>query len=96
MKKINYEYLCSNNSKIIAEKIEKNIKEIDILLDGFEIDVTSDLKSLVSSAMEGYDFAVYANELKSFNEFKFKKIMPHLTTIAASSEALIKLLAECK
>lgn len=96
IKKINYSYLCSNNSNSIAKKIESNIKEIDVLLDGYEIGVTSDLKYLVGKSIEGADFALYANELKSFQEFKFKKITPHLMTIAASSEALIKLLAGCK
>lgn len=96
IKKINYGYLCSNNSNSITNKIESNIKEIDVLLDGYEIGVTSDFKTLVSRSIEGTDFALYANELKSFQEFSFKKINPHLMTIAASSEALIKLLAGCK
>lgn len=96
IKKINYAYLCSNNSNSIAKKTESNIKEIDVLLDGYEIGVTSDFKTLVSRTIEGAVFALYANELKTFNEFKFKKITPHLMTIATSSEALIKLSAGCK
>ncbi len=96
IKKINYGYLCSNNSNSITKKIEANIKEINVLLDGYEIEITSDMNYLQSSSIEGADFTIYANELKSFNEFKFKKIMPHLLTIAASDETLLKLFAGCK
>lgn len=96
MKKINFSYLCSNNNSSIGKKIETNIKEIDVLLDGYEIEVTASMKYLQSRSVEGSDFAPYANELKSFNEFKFKKISPHLMTIAATSAELMQLLAGCK
>lgn len=96
IKKINYGYLCSNNNSSIAKSIESNLKNIDVLLNGYEITINADLKYLQSSSIEGADFAKYANELKSFNEFKFKKISPQMMTITASSEELIKLIAGCK
>lgn len=96
VKNINFGYLCANSSDLILKKIPTCIKDIDLVIDKFENEISLDLKQLQSRSMEGADFSVFANELKSFNEFKVKKFMPFLMGVSASSEELRKLLGTCR
>lgn len=96
IRKINYGYLCSNNSAVILKKIESNIKEIDNFLNSFELSFTSEMKILVSRSVEGSDFNVYANELKEVNAFHLSKTNQQSLTITESGTALNNLLAGCR